>query len=288
MVVGVDLGGTNVRAAIEVDGAIHFPRKNAFNTMGSLDETINELIEFIRPSVRRGVNGIGIGVPSVVDVEAGIVYNVTNIPSWERVPLKSILEDAFELPVRVNNDVNCFALGEHRFGTLRGHRNVVGMACGTGLGLGVIINNELYVGNNCGAGEIGLLPYREHTLEYYASGNYFSAFYGMTAADAFERARVGDPAARRGWLEFGMHFAEAIKIVVLTYDPEAIVLGGSVSKAYDYFSPSMHEALKDFPFGQSIERLRIFRSQDENAPLLGAAALLSHFDGSQVNGDRLK
>jgi glucokinase len=282
MFVGVDLGGTNVRAAIEVDGVIHSPRRNAFNTMGSLEDTLQELIDFIRPSVQRGVNGIGIGVPSVVDVEEGIVYNVMNIPSWERVPLKRILEDAFSVPVRVNNDVNCFVLGEHRFGLLKGFRNVVGMSCGTGLGLGVIINDALYVGNNCGAGEIGLLPYQEHTLEYYASGNFFPAFHGMTAADAHERAKEEDPVALEAWSQFGEHFAQAIKNVVLTFDPEAVVLGGSVSKAYPFFADSMKAALLDFTFGESMKRLKIFRSQNENAALLGAAALLRGFNGERA------
>jgi len=282
MFVGVDLGGTNVRAAIEVDGVIHSPRRNAFSTMGSLEDTLQELIEFIRPSVQRGVNGIGIGVPSVVDVEEGIVYNVVNIPSWERVPLKRILEDAFSVPVRVNNDVNCFVLGEHRFGVLKEFRNVVGMACGTGLGLGVIINNALYVGNNCGAGEIGLLPYLDHTLEFYASGNFFSAFYGMTAMEAHDRAKAGDLAALEAWMQFGTHFAQAIKSVVLTFDPQAVVLGGSVSKAYPYFAQSMKSALLDFPFGESMKRLKIIRSQNENASLLGAAALLQGMNGERA------
>jgi glucokinase len=282
MFVGVDLGGTNVRAAIEVDGVIHAARRNSFNTAGTLEDTLHELIEFIRPSVQRGVSGIGIGVPSVVDVERGIVYNVVNIPSWERVPLKSILEDAFSVPVRVNNDVNCFVLGEHRFGVLKGFRNVVGMACGTGLGLGVIINDALYVGNNCGAGEIGLLPYLEHTLEYYASGNFFSAFHRMTAVEAHERARANDPAALKLWAQFGIHFAQAIKNVVLTFDPEAVVLGGSVSKAYPFFAESMTSALKDFPFAESMKRLKIFRSQNEDAALLGAAALLRGMSGERT------
>jgi glucokinase len=83
------------------------------------------------------VTGIGIGVPSVVDVETGIVYDVTNIPSWKKVELKSILETKFGLPVRVNNDVNCFILGEHRHGVARGFRSVVGLAMGTGLGGGI-------------------------------------------------------------------------------------------------------------------------------------------------------
>jgi glucokinase len=159
MIIGIDLGGTNVRAALENDGFILNFRKEPFKTKSSLEETLTQLKEFIRPLVSNGVRGIGIGVPSVVDVEKGVVFNVTNIPAWKRVPLREILEAEFRLPVCINNDVNCFALGEHQFGNLRGMKNVVGVSIGTGLGSGIIINDRLFEGVNCGAGEVGLLPY---------------------------------------------------------------------------------------------------------------------------------
>ena len=163
--------------------------KSCFTRSGSLSETLTQVIEFIRPLVSADIKGIGIGVPSVVDVEKGIVYNVTNIPSWHRVPLKDILEDEFEIPVSVNNDVNCFALGEYKFGLAKGMKHVVGVSAGTGLGAGIIVNDHLFNGNNCGAGEIGLLPYLDHNIEYYASGNLFRAVFHTTAEAAASRRR---------------------------------------------------------------------------------------------------
>src|SRR5689334_667929 len=115
MIIGVDLGGTNMRAGIERNGNIISQRKELVQGSRLLEETLTQLIEFIRPLISAEIRGIGIGVPSVVDVEKGIVYNVANIPSWERVPLKDILEKEFGIPVCINNDVNCFALGEHQF-----------------------------------------------------------------------------------------------------------------------------------------------------------------------------
>lgn len=274
MTIGVDLGGTNIRAGIESGGKLFNRQKEIFNTRGSLEETLAQLVKFLRTLARREVNGIGIGVPSVVDVEGGIVYNVVNIPSWERVPLKTILEDEFKVPVSVSNDVNCFILGEHQFGLVMGMRNVVGVSSGTGLGAGIIINNQLFNGNNCGAGEIGLLPYREHNIEYYASGNLFRACYNTTAEEAHQRAMLGNAEALHHWNEFGFHLAEALKCVVYTYDPEAIVLGGSLSKAFNYFKDSMNASLQDFPYPESIKRLKIYQSQNENITLLGAAALV--------------
>ncbi|MBA4056105.1 MAG: sugar kinase, partial [Marivirga sp.] len=95
MVIGVDLGGTNIRGGIESQGKVFNPKRELFNTQRTFEQTLIQLFDFIRPMMQPAVKGIGIGVPSVVDVEKGIVYNVANIPSWERVPLKEILEDEF-------------------------------------------------------------------------------------------------------------------------------------------------------------------------------------------------
>ena len=274
MIIGIDLGGTNVRAALENDGVIVNFRKEPFNTKLSLDETLAQLKEFIRPLIAKGVRGIGIGVPSVVDVKNGIVFNVTNIPAWKRVPLKEILEAEFRIPVCVNNDVNCFALGEHQFGALRGMKNAVGVSIGTGLGSGIIINDNLFEGVNCGAGEIGLLPYLDHNIEYYASGNLFKVKFNTTAEEANRQAGEGNPVAISQWKEFGMHMGEALKCIAYAYDPEAIVLGGSLSKAFRLFNESMYLSMQDFEFPESIKRLKIFQSTTENITVLGAAALV--------------
>lgn len=279
MTIGVDLGGTHIRAGIHQRGQISKPKKELFRTKASLSQTLDQFTEFIRPFVSSGGQGIGIGVPSVVDVDKGIVYNVANIPSWVEVPLKEILEEEFKIPVRVNNDVNCFILGEHRYGLARGFKNVVGISCGTGLGSGIIINNELYSGGNCGAGEIGLLHYLDHNIEYYASGNLFSACFNTTAEAAHQLAQQGDEAAIQSWKVFGAHLAEAIKSVVFAYDPEAIVLGGSLSKAYGLFEDAMKAALQEFPYPKSIEKLKIFQSKDPDISLLGAAALCARDAG---------
>ncbi len=274
MVIGVDLGGTKVRAGVAADGEIRNQKQQLFKSYGTREETLGQLIALIRSLMDKGVTGIGLGVPSVIDIEKGIVYNVVNIPSWDRVPLKDILEDEFAVPVEVNNDVNCFVLGEHRFGRVQGLRNVVGITSGTGLGSGIIINGELYHGTNCGAGEIGLLSYGEHDIEYYASGNFFEARYKVSAIVAHDLAVSGDQKALGWWDEFGGHMGQAIKTVVYSYDPEAIVIGGSLSKAYRFFEQAMHASLKNFTFPESIKRLRIFQSVNEDVTLLGAAALI--------------
>ena len=115
--IGVDLGGTNMRAGrivgdrLVAQGSAPTPKDAA-----DCEETLEALIEVIRSVWDESVVAIGIGVPSVVDREKGIVYNVVNIPHWEEVHLKEILEACFSVPVYVDNDANCFALGERIFG----------------------------------------------------------------------------------------------------------------------------------------------------------------------------
>ena len=120
-VIGVDLGGTNVRAGLVVDGAILQQATRQISSDGSEDVVLEEIAETIQEVITAETTAVGIGVPSVVNVETGVVYNVENIPSWQEVHLKRFLEDRFPVTVRVNNDVNCFVLGEHSFGQGRNH-----------------------------------------------------------------------------------------------------------------------------------------------------------------------
>jgi glucokinase len=274
MVIAIDVGGTNIRAGRLDHDRILVQKETLLRDKNVLQKTLDQLIELIRSVMDSSVTGIGIGVPSVVDVETGIVSDVTNIPSWKRVELKYILEAEFRLPVRVNNDVNCFILGEHRYGVVKGFKSVVGLSMGTGLGGGIIINNELYAGHNCGAGEFGMVSYLDENLEAYCSGGFFQKKFNTTAFEAFQKASAGDQAALNSWAAFGIHMGNAIKLAVYTYDPEAIVLGGSLVKAHCFFADSMHRSMLDFVFPESMKRLKVFTSQNSNIALLGAASLI--------------
>jgi glucokinase len=275
MKIGVDLGGSNIRSGIQVNGTIIERRHAALTNKDSLSNTLGQLIDNIRPLMQPSVEGIGIAVPSVVDVKNGIVYNVVNIPSWERVELRDILQKEFKVPVNIDNDANCFVLGEQLFGKAKSHQSVVGLVIGTGIGSGVITNGKLYTGSNCGAGEIGYLPYMDKDFEFYCSSNFFNAFHNTTAYDVHQHAVSGNKQALTIWAEFGTHLGNALKAIVYTYDPEVIVLGGSVTKAYNFFEQSMWESLRqNFHFPESLKKLKIEQSVDDNITLLGAASLI--------------
>lgn len=147
MKIGVDLGGTNVRAALMDGTTVVRKEKAPCPSKGTQEEVIEAIAALIEPLVCEEVTSIGMGVPSVVDTKRGIVYNVANIPSWQEVHLKDIFEDKFGIPVHINNDANCFALGESRFGHGRGYKDVVGVTLGTGVGSGIIFGGGIAAGH---------------------------------------------------------------------------------------------------------------------------------------------
>lgn len=272
-IIGVDLGGTKVQSARILDTEIEATKKVAVTSNGKEQKVIDEVIQAIEAVFEEGVRGIGIGVPSIVNVEKGIVYDVQNIPSWKEVPLKQILESHFQVPVFVNNDANCFALGEFYFGKGKAFKNLIGLIVGTGLAAGIIIENRLYNGHNCGAGEFGMLPYLQHHYEYYCSGQYFSRVTNKSGEEWYNLAKNNNQQALSVFAEFGHHLGNAIIAILYTLDPEIIILGGSVSKAYPFYRDALWKSLETFAYSPVVKRLSIEQSSHPNIALLGAAAL---------------
>src|SRR3982750_4249842 len=142
-IIGIDLGATNVRAASVSANNISEIITQRIRSKGT-EEVLQDVFAVTDALITNDVVAIGIGVPSVVDVEEGIVYDVQYIPSWKEVHLKKYMEERYHLPVFVNNDANCFALGEYYFGKGKGVNSMIGLAIGTGVGAGIIINHKLY------------------------------------------------------------------------------------------------------------------------------------------------
>ena len=274
--IGVDLGGTNIRAGKIIDQRLVQMHSKLTPAQGTEAEVLEKLFDVIDQCVDNSTKGIGIGVPSIVDVAKGIVYDVVNIPSWKEVPLKDILEARYKIPVYINNDANCFALGEKYFGKAKGFRNVVGLTIGTGLGCGLIFNDKLYEGQNCCAGEFGFIRYLNSDFESYCSGQFFEAHKSITALEAYNLAVQGDESAKQMYAEYGQHLGKVIQSLLYAYDPQVIVLGGSLSKAGQFFWPSMVEAINGFAYKSVLSQLHIEISDLEHAAIYGAAALCLH------------
>ncbi len=274
MKIGVDLGGTNMRVGLIKDGLILKKEIIPCPSQATGQEVLFCLESLIDWAMCPEVKGIGVGVPSVVDATEGIVYNVANIPSWKEVPLKHLLEECFSVPVCINNDSNCFTLGVKHFGEGQTCHNMVGITIGTGVGAGIIINDELYGGENTGAGEIGSLPYLNYDFEHYCSSGFFVRYYGITGKEAAAKATTGDKNALKIWNEFGNHLGELMKTVLFIYDPEAIILGGGIASAFAFYEASLWRTLSTFPYAETVKKVKIVVSRIEDVALLGASALV--------------
>jgi glucokinase len=283
-IIGVDLGGTKVRVGAVTGGAVARALSRPISAQAAEQVVLDEIMATIAELFDDRVIGIGCGVPSVIDVESGTVFEVENIPSWKRVPVKAVLERRFSVPTYVNNDANAFAVGEHVFGKGQAYRDMVGMTLGTGLGTGVIIDGRLHSGANCCAGEIGAMPHKGMTVEDYCAGRFFLREGGIAGGVAYERARAGDAAAIALFEGYGRELAEAVMIVCYAYDPQAVIFGGSIAAAFDMFKAPMRAGLAAFAYPHVIERLVIATSELADAAVLGAAAL--YIDAMARRGPR--
>ena len=272
-VIGVDLGGTKVASGLIEGQSIIARDERPVSADRPADVVLEEVISSIRAVWRHDVQALGIGVPSVVDITQGIVYDVQNIPSWKEIHLRQKLEDLFDVPVRLDNDANCFALGEKYFGRGKDYQNFVGLIMGTGFAAGIIIDGQLYHGKHCGAGEFGEVPYLDKNFEQYCSGQYFKHTHQVTARKAHESALAGDRSALAIFHVFGRHVGSAVMAILLCFDPECIILGGSVSSAFPFFENAMRNRLQTFPYRKTLDDLNIMVSEQPDIALLGAGAL---------------
>ena len=276
MHIGVDLGGTNVRAGLVKENNIINVFSSKIDSKGEENVVVNQVINAIQQVFTTEVESIGIGVPGILNTQTGVIYDVQNIPSWKAVPLKDILEKHFKIPVFINNDANCFACGAWYF-TEESNKenNLTGLILGTGVAAGLICDGKLYEGRNCGAGEFGMIPYLDYNYEFYCSGNYFKHFHHTDGETLYNLAKKNDVVALSIFEEFGKHVSALIKTILFAVDPQTIIIGGSVSKAFPFFESILWSSLQDFPYKPVIENIKIKASKHENIAILGAAALHS-------------
>lgn len=274
MHIGVDLGGTNVRAGLVQKNNIIKVFSSKIESKGEENVVINQVINAIQQVISAEVESIGVGVPGILNTQTGVIYDIQNIPSWKAVPLKDILENHFKIPVFINNDANCFACGEWYF-TEEGatENNLTGLILGTGVAAGLICDGKLYEGRNCGAGEFGMIPYLDYNYEFYCGGNYFKHFHNTDGETLYNLAKNNDKNALAIFEQFGIHVSALIKTILFAVDPQTIVIGGSVSKAFPFFESILWSSLQDFPYKPIIENIKIKASKHENIAILGAAAL---------------
>lgn len=269
-IIGVDLGGTNMRAGRIENGVLTKVSSKPVPKTDDANIVLDLLIDTISSVLTDEVVAVGIGIPGILDKNTGVIFDMANIPSWKEIELKKELNTHFDLPIYLDNDANCFARGENIFGKAKGVENVVGLTLGTGMGAGVIINGKLHSGLMCGAGEVGELPYLNANYEKYCSGQYFRDIRNTTGEEVFNKAESGDVNAIDVFESYASHLAKAIEMVILTYAPDKIVLGGSVSKSKKHFEKLVLQYLSKTDYRNIPE---IEYSNLENSAIFGAASL---------------
>ncbi len=282
--IGVDLGGTKVAVGKIKEGEL---KEVSFEPVPAASEdpleTVRLITDIISKLIDNDVVGIGVGVPGLVDSEHGIVYDVHNIPAWKEVHLKRILEKEFKVPVYLDNDSNCFALGEYRYGAYSGERDFVGITLGTGMGAGIIKNGTLIPDANRCSGEFGNIPYLDGIYENYCSGMFFTREYGQNGEAVAIEASQGEKWALDAYHDFGMHLGNGIKTIQYAVDPRMIIVGGSLAKAQKLFEDSMWKSISGTLFPSILKNFKVMFSETANVAILGAAALYFDVRGNQSN-----
>jgi len=274
-IIGIDLGGTHIAIGLVQDGEIIRSKiVPGISSIQDCSQSLDHFAQAIEDFGLSSVDGIGVGAPSVVDVKTGTVYDTANIPAWKEVPLKAFLEKRFGIPAAINNDANCFALGQQRWGVAKDYDNVIGVTLGTGLGVGIIANGQLFCGANTGAGELGCFGYKGKNFEYFCSSKILSDKYHTNGYELFRKAEEGQTEAMEVWKEFGYNLGEFVKLLMLAYDPQAIVFGGGLAGSFKWFGDSLKENASGFVYSQSYKNLKLLLSDNPLAGVLGAAALI--------------
>lgn len=118
-----------------------------------------------------------------------------------------------------------------------------------------------------------MLPHKDHNIEYYCSGQYFKKECGISGKKLYEHALAGNVEALEKFEEFGVELGQAIKIILYTLDPEVVILGGSVSQAFEFFKGSLLREIETFAFKHVLKQFRVFENRTPHIAILGAAAL---------------
>ncbi|WP_370222065.1 ROK family glucokinase [Cytobacillus sp.] len=310
--VGVDLGGTTTKLAFinyygEIIHKWEIPTDNSeegknitINIAKAIDLKLEEL-----DLSKDKIIAIGMGAPGPVNLATGVVYNTVNLGWKDNYPLKDLLEVETSLPVIIDNDANCAALGEMWKGAGNGAKDLVCVTLGTGVGGGVIANGDIVQGVSGAAGEIGHItsvPFDgaqcncgktgcletiasatgivRQALENLKSGgegvlsNLYKENGLITAKDVFDSARNGDEASLLVVNETAMHLGLALANIANTLNPEKIVLGGGVSKAGDVLLKPVIENFVRFAFpGVRDSTVIDIATLGNDAGVIGAAWL---------------
>jgi glucokinase len=311
--IGIDIGGTKICAGIlDSEGHIlsrYYSRAHTGHPPAFVMEGLEEAVQFVLAQTgiqRDSIEGIGIGCAGHINHRTGRVFTSSNLPGWEDYPLRETAKQRLNMPVVIDNDSHCAALGEYLFGAGRGTQHMCYVTFSTGYGMGVIIDGKLYRGAIGSTGEIGhtiVVPKGELCIcgkrgcvMAYASGLALSRFAcervcsgeptslreicgvspdyisGETIAQA---ARGGDRLALELIENAAYYFGISLANILELFNPEVIVIGGGLARMGTILMDPCFRAMRENTHPELRDATRFEMSQLwDDAGLIGAAALI--------------
>lgn len=292
--IGVDVGGTETKISV-IDEKLRVLFNNKIPTPlnDGYDGFVKVLSNFLKGLINQyNANKICIAIAGDVDSEKGILRFAPNLCRWKNKKIKDDFQKETSVEVFVENDANMAIWGAYVFELKKRYSNVVGFTLGTGVGGGIIINGKLYKGTTTTAGEFGHIVIRVGgkkcacgnygCLEAYCSTRYLiyeakrrikflKDKNEFTPKSLFELAKKGDEKALEIWYEYGINLGYGIGNIIVSFNPQVIVLTGGVSNAHRFFMKGIKDTLKNYGIKKPIEDIKIHVTSTKNLGVLGCA-----------------
>lgn len=308
--IGVDVGGTNVRVGIitpegKVLKKVQYITDISKGGLALFERLVSNLKSLIQENIKESnqLIGIGIGVAGPININKGIIMEPPNLPGLKGFPLRDFLKEKISSPIAIENDANAFTLGEGWVGVANGCKHYCGITLGTGVGGGVVIDSKILHGAEGMAGEVGHMVIDPEgplcgcggrgCLEVYASGTGITRIaleaiergegggilkwiegdtQSLTSENVFEIAQSGDLEAQQIFNEMGRYLGFGLINLIHLFNPEKIVIGGKVSQAWDYFIGSAMETIQERAMEGPRKGVQIVKGEcGDDAGMLGAA-----------------
>lgn len=296
VIAGIDIGGTKIAISLttlddETIAERRLPTRAETGAYAIIERVIQAIADMLEENRVRLVS-IGIGCPSPLDIEKGLVMSPSNLRDWDNFPIVRLFQERFVVPVVLENDANTAALGEFVCGAGRGYENIVYVTVSTGIGGGIILNGEIYHGVSAGAGELGHAIVQpggvrcncgsRGCLETICSGVHIarrarermeagepslmseivSKVEEISAKTVIEAVRQNDRLAVEIWDETCRFLAVGIGNVITLLAPEAVVIGGGIASATgDLLFAPLRRLLPEFVSMIPAEKINVLPAE---------------------------
>lgn len=283
-VLGFDVGGTKIAAAAFDLRGKQLGEICVLPTMADQPAKLT-LLHLKRAGLEAAKRGggegppvaVGMGAPGPLDPVEARLGEVDNLPRLHGFRVGAFVESELGAPLFLENDANCFALGEALGGAGEGCDSLVGLTLGTFCGCGIVIGGKIHSGASANGGEVGYCPVAGGTYDQMLSGNGLRRFYeqaggsGCSPKQIAELGRRQDAMALEAWRLYGSAVGEALGVLCAVIDPQVAVVGGSVALNWPLFEQPVRERMAQILAPPAMERLRVERASLPNAAVTGAA-----------------